>query len=90
MKYLHISIYIFILVLILYQIVKDGKMQTLITQIYKIWPILRSTGTISEGVGLVWFFANCILPFKDILPYLPENLVLFLSQFYIRKMRLST
>lgn len=56
-------------------------MQTLITQIYKIWPILRSTGTIS---------ANCILPFKDILPYLPENLVLFLSQFYIRKMRLST
>lgn len=78
------------MVLILYQIVKDSKMQTLITQIYKIWPILRSTGTISEGVGLVWFFANYILPFKDILPYLPENLVLFLSQFYIRKMRLST
>lgn len=52
MKYLHISIYIFIMVLILYQIVKDSKMQTLITQIYKIWPILRSTGTISEGV--VW------------------------------------
>lgn len=42
------------------------------------------------GSCLVWFFANCILPFKDILPYLPENLVLLLSQFYIRKMRHST